>query len=573
MKKYNIYFNFLKTFCLILVLTLILVGCKKEEKKDTRTECEKNGHTWVDATYDEAKHCSVCGITEGEPLEPELTKHLILDSNGNYGGTTNRSKYGYGAPLNGEYDNLDTPYYLLTDYYYMKSTNTRTIFSKFSPYQQTMADSGGIACALMVLNYLGEDVNKTYTEVNLVNRYEELMNQQVYKNGTTPEGLVKLMTNIGYKAEEVNYLELASTTMQKIADFNDWVKETIDAGKFIFVRYQDTMDYGWHVIIGYDSMGTEYAKDDVLILADPFDNADHYQDGYSVVPTGRFYRWWLNVDKAGNTVDKFSGIVVTPKTQIEFTRVNETPKNTQVVPERHLLLNPDGSFGGTRDASKYGTIPEKNGETDHLTSVYHKFVDYYNMTSSGTRYILTNYMAFQQTMASSCGICSTMSVLNYYGEDISKYDEVWLTDKYCEVNGKDTIKNVGVGSGGLNKLVAVLGYNSEARSYSKANYVNESSMVFDTYEKFQAWVVKNLEKGTPMPVSWRPQGGHWEVIIGYDSMGNDNPYDDVIVLADSHDTFDHYQDGYNTLPAYLFFRQWYNGSFTYNQQYNIFDRK
>lgn len=570
MKKYNVYLNFLKTFCLILVLTLLLVGCKKDEPKpDTRTECEKNGHTWVEATTEEARHCSVCGITDGEPL---LGKHLILDSNGNYGGTTNRSKYGTGAPLNGEYDNMNTPYYLFTDYYNMKSTSTRTIFSKFSPYQQTMADSSGIACALMVLNYLGEDVQKTYTEVNLVNRYEELMNTQVYKNGTTPEGLVKLMTDIGYKAEDANYVELASTTMQKIADFNSWVKETIDAGKFIFVRYQDTMDYGWHVIIGYDSMGTEYAKDDVIIFADPFDNTDHYQDGYNASATGRFYRWWMNVDKAGNTTDQFSGIVVTPKTPINFTRVEETNENTQEVPDRHLLLNPDGSFGGTRNASLYGSIPEKNGETDHLNSVYHKFVDYYNMVNSDTRYILSNYMAFQQTMASSCGICATMSVLNYYDYDINTYDEVWLTDKYCEVNDKETIKNVGVGSGGLKKLVAVLGIVSTSGSYSKANYVNESSMKFSTYDAFQKWVVENLQKGTPMPVSWRPQGGHWEVIIGYDSMGNDNPYDDVIILADSHDTFDHYQDGYNTLPAYQFYRQWYNGSFTYNQQFNIFDR-
>ncbi len=31
--------------------------------------CEANGHTWVDATCTEPKTCSVCGETEGEPLD------------------------------------------------------------------------------------------------------------------------------------------------------------------------------------------------------------------------------------------------------------------------------------------------------------------------------------------------------------------------------------------------------------------------------------------------------------------------------------------------------------------------
>lgn len=572
MKKY---INILKTFCLIFVTVLVLVGCKDNDKKDNRTYCEKNGHTWVEATTLEPKHCTVCGLTEGEKLEEkkELTKHLILDENGNYGGTTNRSKYGYGAPLNGEYDQKDTIYYRINDYYNLNSTKTRTIFKNFSPYQQTMADSSGIACALMTLNYFNEDVKDTYNEVNLVNKYEKLTSQTIYKNGTTPEGLVKLFNNLGYNANVINYKEVGSDTSEKVSDFNDFVKETIDAGKFIFVRYHDTVSFSWHIIIGYDSMGTDYAKDDVLILADPYDVDDHYQDGYTTVPSGRFYRWWFNVDKAGNKTDEFSGIIVEPKTKITFERIDEKQEIIQNVPERHLLLNADGSFGGTRDQAKYGSIPEKNGETDSFNSIYYSFVDYYNMQNSETRYILSNYKAFQQTMASSCGICSTLSVLNYYGVDVTKYDELWLTEKYCEVNDKETIKNVGVGSSGLKKLVAVLGFNSQSASYSKANYVDENSMIFSTYETFTKWVTENLQKGTPMPISWRPMNGHWEVIIGYDTMGTENPYDDVIVLADSHDTYDHYQDGYNTLPAYQFYRQWYNGSFTYNQQYNVFDNK
>lgn len=42
----------------------------------------------------------------------------------------------------------------------------------------------------------------------------------------------------------------------------------------------------WQVLIGIDTCGTESVYDDVMILADPYDVTDHYQDGYyeSCVP-------------------------------------------------------------------------------------------------------------------------------------------------------------------------------------------------------------------------------------------------------------------------------------------------
>ena len=46
--------------------------------------------------------------------------------------------------------------------------------------------------------------------------------------------------------------------------------------------------------------------------------------------------------------------------------------------------------------------------------------------------------------------------------------------------------------------------------------------------------------------SW---GGHWQVIIGYDTMGTETTQDDVIIVADPYDTTDHNQDGYGVYPA------------------------
>ena len=46
----------------LLVFLVCLTGCKK------KTKCEKDGHTWSDATCKTPKHCLVCDIEEGNPL-------------------------------------------------------------------------------------------------------------------------------------------------------------------------------------------------------------------------------------------------------------------------------------------------------------------------------------------------------------------------------------------------------------------------------------------------------------------------------------------------------------------------
>ena len=61
-------------------------------------------------------------------------------------------------------------------------------------------------------------------------------------------------------------------------------------------------------------------------------------------------------------------------------------------------------------------------------------------------------------------------------------------------------------------------------------------------------------------VEWIDWAGHWQNIIGYDTMGTDNFGDDVIIFADSYDTLDHNQDGYYIYPAERFFYMWHEGA-------------
>ena len=97
----------------------------------------------------------------------------IYNADGSFGGSLDSANYGPGAPKDGQYDVVDSPYYVVNnDYYNMPSTEQRIIFPQFSTYQQTMKDTSGLACLMMVLNYAGQNVTEKYTEQELLKKYE-----------------------------------------------------------------------------------------------------------------------------------------------------------------------------------------------------------------------------------------------------------------------------------------------------------------------------------------------------------------------------------------------------------------
>ena len=81
---------------------------------------------------------------------------------------------------------------------------------------------------------------------------------------------------------------------------------------------------------------------------------------------------------------------------------------------------------------------------------------------------------------------------------------------------------------------------------------------FDEYA-FQKFVIENLSAGKPIIVENVDWGGHWRVIIGYDSLEtSDLLYDDVLIFADPYDTSDHNQDGYAIQSFDRFFSMWFD---------------
>jgi ABC-type bacteriocin/lantibiotic exporter with double-glycine peptidase domain len=68
----------------------------------------------------------------------------------------------------------------------------------------------------------------------------------------------------------------------------------------------------------------------------------------------------------------------------------------------------------------------------------------------------------------------------------------------------------------------------------------------------------NLERGVPTLVEWIDYGGHWVLVVGYDTKGTENPRDDVIHFADPADGHDDTRDGLTSFNAVRFDAMWFD---------------
>ena len=110
-----------------------------------------------------------------------------------------------------------------------------------------------------------------------------------------------------------------------------------------------------------------------------------------------------------------------------------------------------------------------------------------------------------------------------------------------------------------------------ANFFEKIGWEVDSSLKhkpFAEYDDFKNFVLKNLRENTPILVENVEWGGHWRVIIGYDTLGTDDTLDDVLIMMDSYDTSDHNQDGYVVNNGWRFFSMWFDHSMLPKNQQN-----
>ena len=188
---------------------------------------------------------------------------------------------------------------------------------------------------------------------------------------------------------------------------------------------------------------------------------------------------------------------------------------------------------------------------DHEDSPYFSRLDFYNMTSTDTLTILTNFKTLQQSSEWSCGVTSALMTLEWYGLR-GDYNEQTLAE--LREGGAEP------GATSLSQMVDMFEGVGGFDCYSAIDAGEDVYDIF-TFDYIQ----ETLAAGNPIMIGWNDWGGHWQVIIGYDNMGTETVQDDVIIVADPYDTTDHNQDGYGVYPAERFL---YNFTF-----YDFFDEE
>ena len=179
---------------------------------------------------------------------------------------------------------------------------------------------------------------------------------------------------------------------------------------------------------------------------------------------------------------------------------------------------------------------ERDG--DHADSPYFRAPDFYHMKSTDTLTILSNFKTQQQTSEWSCGVSCAMMIMNWYGK-LGDHNEESLAQ--LRSNGLEP------GATSMSQLVDIFEGVGGYALFSVLDCGDNPSETFTL-----AFIQDTLKAGNPIAIGWNDWGGHWQVIIGYDTMGTETEQDDVIIVADPYDTTDHNQDGYGIYSASRF---------------------
>ncbi|MGI6263212.1 MAG: papain-like cysteine protease family protein [Succiniclasticum sp.] len=185
-------------------------------------------------------------------------------------------------------------------------------------------------------------------------------------------------------------------------------------------------------------------------------------------------------------------------------------------------------------------------QADVKNSPYFKTVDVYNLQSGGSLTVLSHYPVKQQETEYTCGPAAAWTVTKYF-LGTAPDDEMAIArimDTHTAV-----MKDPGTNTRGMSRYF-------EQKGWTVHNSLKDGSP--KDYPAFKAFVLKNLQARTPIMVENIDWGGHWRVIIGFDTMGDDKDANDVLLVADPYDTTDHAQDGYGIVPAQRFYYMWFD---------------
>jgi len=194
------------------------------------------------------------------------------------------------------------------------------------------------------------------------------------------------------------------------------------------------------------------------------------------------------------------------------------------------------------------------GEGNVAASPYYRAPDYYAGNITATLVLLPKFRTYQQTSERSCGAACVLMGLNRFGiTDVSEAElDREMDIRY--INNPQADGSYGASTDAVAGAFTDRGFTVQ----SSRDTAGEDGITFPDEENFAEYLNRNLRAGNLLLTESVEWGGHWMVLIGYDSMGTENYEDDVLVFADPYDTTDQCQDGYLTRSFERYFATWFD---------------
>lgn len=178
---------------------------------------------------------------------------------------------------------------------------------------------------------------------------------------------------------------------------------------------------------------------------------------------------------------------------------------------------------------------------DVHNSPYFPSYDFYHMKSNQHLTLLEKFKTIQQTTEVTCGPTCALMILEHFNLLDGKND-----------HDLAALRNTTRDTTYLRDIIRILNTIGGLQYESTYNYADDPSSISGNL------LLNYLKRGIPVIIGTNEWNGHWQVIIGYDTMGTDNTADDILILAEPYDTTDHNQDGYVIYPfERLFYGSWH----------------
>ncbi|MDD3347060.1 C39 family peptidase [Oscillibacter sp.] len=215
---------------------------------------------------------------------------------------------------------------------------------------------------------------------------------------------------------------------------------------------------------------------------------------------------------------------------------NDTPAQNAESPQKAENFSDEMKIPYATDLSPEDGADSVERAGDHENSPYFAHPDVYHLESTDTLTVLSRFKTQQQTSEWACGVTAALMVLEWYGK-LGDWSEESLAALRHSLSATDLADYPGTT---LNQAMDIF---DGVGGFDMISTHDRPDGIW--MEDIQGW----LAEGKPVMICWNDWGGHWQVIVGYDTMGTETEQDDVFLVADPYDTTDHNQDGYGVYSA------------------------